>query len=272
MAVPVGTDVCYPEGADWLCAYSQDELDAMIADPPTLAIMQRSEALAWSTLAALTGYRLSICPTLIRPCLARCGFGGTWDVAPVSNSGSLQPFISGGNWYNACGCRDDCSCASLCEVLLPMGVGDINYVALNGVNLDPTAYRVDNGYHLVRTDGDCWPTCQDMTAAPDAEGSFLVSYYPGVAPNDLFRYAAGVLAVEYYHACTGGECRLPSGVESITRQGMTMTMTGGTFPGGMTGIPEVDAVIRVYNPYAAKSPARVLSPDRRRGRVQTWES
>lgn len=263
------TSICYPPGADWSCAFSTDELEAIWADPTTHAIADRSEALAWSSLAALTAFRLSICPVLIRPCLARCSYP-SWDVAPVLG-GTLHPYISGGQWYNGCGCRtDDCSCTELCEVRLPSEIGDIVEVTLNGVTLDPTAYRVDNGNRLVRTDGDCWPSCQDMHAGPDGEGSFSVLYYSGVGPNDLFRYAAGVLAVEFYRACTGGECRLPNGVSSITRAGISMTIDPGLYLNGATGIAEVDAIIRIYNPAGLTSRPRVLSPDRPRGRVQTW--
>jgi hypothetical protein len=103
----------------------------------------------------------------------------------------------------------------------------------------------------------------------NAEGSFAVSYYTGVAPNDLLRYAAGVLATEFYKACNGSKCRLPAGATSVTRNGVSMEIPSGLFPGGATGIHEVDAVIRIYNPYSLKSPARVMSPDMTRGRIQT---
>jgi hypothetical protein len=359
-------DVCYPDGTDWSCAYTPEEIAAL--DPAT---KERSEALAWSVLSALTGYRVSTCPVTIRPCLARCGWGGTWTEAPVGMDG-LSPFISGGKWYNACGCRDDCSCVSLCEVILPNGVGAVESVVLNGAVLDPTAYRIDNGNRLVRQDGECWPDCQDMSvpatedyfeplegtygtsgrytftregdvvtltvmrdatenlpgtalesrftpldyqtiaqnlstrvtvqhltgtgtflianqvgtpaelvmqyiatpAEPSVQGNddtFTVTYYPGVAPNEMTRYAAGVLANEFYLACSGKECRLPEGVTSVTRAGVTMEVATGMFADGMTGIAEVDAVIRVYNPYALKSRPMVMSPDRkRRGRITTW--
>lgn len=267
-------DVCYPEGTDWSCAYTPEELAEL--DP---VVVERAEALAWSTLAALTGFRLSLCPITIRPCASRCNMQ-TWYVAPVGSGNfagappgsAFSPYVSNGAWFNACGCVSswDCSCSTLCEVILPSTVGGITEVWLDGAVLDPTAYRVDNGNRLVRVDGECFPACQDMSINDRADGGLWVTYYPGVGPNDLFRYAAGVLANEFYKACSGKDCRLPSGVTNITRAGITMEVAPGTFPGGMTGIAEVDAVIRIYNPYALKSPPRVLSPDRRFGRVQTW--
>jgi len=266
------TSICYPPGADWSCAYSVEDLSEIHADPVTHALADRADALAWMTLQALSGYRLSICPQVLRPCIARC-VEQTWDTAIVGSDGTYTPYISQGRWYNACGCKtNDCSCTSLCEVVLPAEVGSIESVMFDGAVLDPSAYRVDNGTHLVRTDGECWPYCQDMTLSADEPGSFVLTWWPGIAPNDLFRFAAGVLAVEYYAACQGKDCRLPSGVTSIARSGINLTIEGGSFPSGYTGIPEVDAVIRIYNPYTLKSPARVLSPDRPRGRVQTWGS
>jgi hypothetical protein len=254
-------DVCYPDGADWTCAYDQDTLDEMQADPDTLAVMERADALAWMMLSALTGYRLSLCPITILPCAARCSVQ-TWDVAPVG-VGPFSPYIHNGRWFNGCGCQsaNSCMCTELCEVIFPGSIGKIESVTFDGATLDPTAYRVDNGNRLVRTDGDCWPACND--------GTFLVSYYPGVAPNDLFRYAAGLLAVEFYKACSGLDCRLPSGVTSIARAGMSITMDE-TITGDMSGIAEVDAIVRIYNPHALKGPSRVLSPDRQPGRIRTW--
>ena len=260
-------DICYPSGTDWGCALSQQEIDSLDPD-----VKVRSEALAWTTLSALLGYRLSLCPVVLRPCLAAClGGSGTWSTAPtVGGASGLQPFVAGGQWYNACGCTGDCSCTALCEVLMPAPVGGIASVTIDGIPLATTAYRVDNGNRLLRTDGECWPTCQDMAAASNAIGSFTVSYYPHLAPNALLRYAAGILANEFYRACTGGQCRLPQGVTNISRSGVVMQISSGLFPDGGTGIREVDAIIRIYNPFALKMPSRVMSPDSPSGRVQTW--
>lgn len=261
--------ICYPDTTDWSCA---DENFVADMDP---TIKARSEALAWSTLRALTGFRLSICPSSIRPCAMRCGMP-TWFVAPAidgwGTGSAFTPYIWNGSWFNACGCGtpDSCSCTFLSEVRLPTEVGMIDQVWLNGAVLEPSAYRVDNGNRLVRTDGGVWPVCQDMNEPADGDNAFTVSWYPGVAPNELFNYAAGIMALEYYKACQNQDCRLPAGVTNITRAGVVMEVPGGSFPGGWTGIHEVDAVIRIYNPYGLKARARALSVDVPRGRTQTW--
>lgn len=366
-------DICYPDGADWTCAYSAEELTQMRSDPTTLARMERSEALAWSTLSALTGYRVSLCPTVVRPCAARCN-PQTYYAAPAPGGGgtvvpgSPGPYMSGGSWYNGCGCSSptDCSCSYVPEVFLPTEASGIASVMINGATIDPSAYRVDDGNRLVRIDGGTWPLCQNManpsdatyepvvvtgpggtatftregqivtvkvvtsgvpasqtdgvtpwpaigpavsvapgnaqlqvsvivpdtvvlqngtapfaqewetsytTNAPadpaDYSNTFEVAYYTGVGPNDLLRYGAGVLAAEFFKACSGSKCRLPQGVTSVTRNGITMEIPSGLFPGGATGIHEVDTIIRIYNPFSLKAGARVLSPDSPRGRIVT---
>jgi hypothetical protein len=277
--------ICYPEETDWSCAFTEAELGEMWSDPDVAKVMQRSEALAWTTLAGLTAYQIGVCPTVIRPCRAGCEAPGIYMVSTVRGSGhqSSLPLVSIGSftphvntagvWVNSCGCgsSDDCSCTALCEAILPGPVGSIEEVRVDGVTLPATAYRVDNGDRLVRTDGECWPECQDFSTS-DPNVGFWVTYYRGAAPNELTRYAAGVLAAEFYKACSGKACRLPSGVTNVSRQGVSYSIVAGSFPGGFTGIHEVDAVIRIFNPHGLTMPSRVISPDRRPARQTTWVS
>ena len=277
--------LCYPSDTDWACAYSAEDLATMREDPIKAAAMARSEMLAWYTLASLCAYRIGVCPTVIRPCSTGCSVGNrVWMDAVASGASvsalpamtigsSFTPHITGGNWVNSCGCSTgDCSCTSLSEVVLPGPVGDIESVRVDGILIDPSRYRVDNGDRLVSTDPDLiWPACQDMRADVDEVGSFAVTYYRGAAPNELTRFAAGVLAAEFYKACTRQKCRLPAGVTQVVRGGTTYEIQTGLFENGRTGLQEVDAVIRIYNPYVLKSPPRVLSPESgTRGRTPTW--
>jgi len=275
--------VCYPPGADWGCAYTLDQLDDMREKPEVLAVMERSEALAWMTLAALTADQVGTCPITVRPCKAGCTGGGVYLAAPAGFSGHYAGVQTGragfnphvgvqGQWVNSCGCSTDCSCGTLCEAILPGPVGDILEVWLNGALLDPTAYRVDNGTRLVRTDGECWPTCQDM--AQDAHGvdAFSVTYYRGAAPDVVLLWIAGLLAVEWFKACTSDKtCRLPRGVRNVSRQGVSYQIEQNLFSEGTTGIPEVDALIARYNPYGLKMAPTISSPQTiRRPRQTTW--
>lgn len=258
--------LCYPSTTDWSCAGDIGEMDPNVKE--------RSEALAWFTLASLSGYNIATCPTMVRPCRYRCS-PGAYYVAPASSTGSFSPRIENGQWLNApCGCgMRDCSCTTVRQIRLPGVVGGIDNVKIDGAALDPSAYRVDNGNMLVRQDGDQWPLCQDMNLPAGETNTFTVSFFPGVGPNGLTNYAAGVLAFEYSKACSGDSaCRLPAGVTAISRQGVSYEIKTGMFEGGQTGIPEVDAIIRIFNPNALKGPSLVMSPDTMDARTTTWVS
>lgn len=253
---------CYPSTADWTCVPEGTQLD------PEIKV--RAEMFAWAALRALTGFQIANCPVMIRPCLARCR-PGTWYVAPVVgdgyagvySGGTFSPHIVDGMWVNGCGCRnaDSCSCENLSEVQLPGPIAEIVTVMVDGVLVPSSSYRVENTNRLVRTDGEAWPVCSD---------DFTVTYRQGYPIDQLINIAAGVLALEYFYACTSdSRCRLPSNVTTATRQGVTLEMLGSLFSTTETGIAEVDTVIAMLNPYRNRMAARVWSPDINRGRVRT---
>jgi hypothetical protein len=258
--------MCFPDTADWGCALSPEEVASLNPE-----VKYRSEMLAWQSLQRLTGFRIALCQVTVRPCAARCN-PGVYMEAPVTGFPSDGPYISGGRWYNACGCTsaDSCSCGSISEVILPVQeAGGPIVVKIDGGVLDSSAYRVDNGNRLVRQDGGAWPICQNQGIADGEEGTFSVSYYPGLGPDDALNFAAGLLAVEWYKACNGKECRLPSGATRIQRQGINFEVPSDMFASGISGIREVDAIVSMYNPYRLTTPSAVFSPDRRVGRIRT---
>lgn len=239
-----------------------------------------AEASAAQTLRMLTGYRVGGCATTVRPCKRSC-VPGTWLVAPetwgsyAGYSGyGYSPYVRDGQWYNACGCQsDNCSCTEVREVYLPGHAGRIDSVQVDGVVLDPTAYRVDNGNQLVRQDGLDWPVCQDMNLPDGQEGTFSVTYLDGNPVDALGAHVAGILAQEFARACVNAACALPDRVQSLTRQGISMQMQPDEteFPGGRTGVRFVDDWIQVWNP-TASLPAGVYSPDAPKARRTTWRS
>lgn len=243
---------------DWGCVPDEDDINPIVK--------ARAESLAIESLRRLTGYRVGGCPITVRPCARRCipanavWTDGVW----------MQPFIGwNGMWVNGCGCDGDCSCGPLSEVILPGPVGRVDEVRVDGLALDPTSYRVDNGNRLVRLDGD-WPVCSDMTAAPDEEGAFTVTYLRAAEPDGLASYAAGVLAYEFAKACRGDACELPPAVTALTRQGVSMEFAVGAFPGNRTGITAIDSWLSIWNPYSVTAQAAVFSPDSRTPRQTTW--
>lgn len=113
-------------------------------------------------------------------------------------------------------------------------------------------------------------TVQWQAVPPTTTAStFAVTYYMGEAPNNVTLAAAGALAGQWYKACGGEPCSLPANAIAVSRQGVSMELEAGIFPGGKTNIPIVDALIDVYNPHGLRSAPVIASPDTRRMRITT---
>jgi hypothetical protein len=147
-------------------------------------------------------------------------------------------------------------------IYLEAPVGEVVSVTVAGLPLDASAYAVENGNLLVRTDGGGWPT-----------GSLSVTYQNSYPADSLAQRVAGVLALEYYRMISGGQkCRLSSRVTSVARQGITMEIEPGLFPNNETGVPEVDHFIKQWNPRGAASKGGVITPDLVPHRTVTWRA
>lgn len=256
--LPALPDSCWPVD-ERVCA----ELDNL-----SVNVRETAKALAGETLRALTGYRMGGCPITVRPCSRSCcaASGGWYGVGST-----FYPYIAAsGEWVNACCESDDCDHLGTECIFLAGPVGEITEVLIDGDVVDPALYRVDNGNELVRLDGTGWPTTQDMVAATDQPDTFAVTYLRGIPVDGLGALAAGLLACEFAAGLNGQECKLPDNVTSITRQGVTMEIAAGLFPGGKTGIREVDAYLMRWNPTGLTAPMRVYSPDLAGDRRTTW--
>lgn len=208
---------------------------------------------------AATGRQYGLCEITVRPC-------GRWPcddgVVGYSWSGGVwTPYVYGGQWFN-CPCGDFCSCSARCRVYLPGPVGSVASVVVDGVTVNPSAYRVDDGRWLIRTDGDCWPYRQNFDI-DSGSGTFLVTYSRGTAVPQVVLDATGTLACEWAKMCQGQDCQLPTRVVTLTRQGTTFD---GVPPDqlldhGFTGITSVDQIIALVNPHRLTGRLRVLSPE-----------
>lgn len=244
-----------------------------VADWDTTDPDLQADATAWATqiLWALTGRQFGTCDVTVRPCGGGCHSGGwmTWPVlldgGNAAAAGGWFPFVDqSGTWRN-CGCAAACNCSARCEVWLPGPVAAITSVVVDGVTIDPSAYRVDNGSLLVRQDGACWPDCQDFNlsgTAPDDENTFLVTYQRGTPVPVAGQIAAGLLAGDFIKSCTTG-CKLPGNLSSLSRQGVEVSLADPTdeLNDGLTGVPQVDQWIRSVNPAKLTSRMKVYSGD-----------
>ena len=158
-------------------------------------VQERATLLAGETLRRLTGYRVGGCPVTVRPCKASCA---NTTVLPAywASGGPFQPHVAaGGYWVNSCACTGDCSCGDLCAVTLPMPIGRIDEVTLDGLVVDPTDYAIIRDQLTWVGGGDCpWPVCQDLAADVDQPDTFSVTYLNAWPVDTLGAYAAGTLA------------------------------------------------------------------------------
>lgn len=132
-------------------------------------------------------------------------------------------------------------------------ITNIISVTINGnAFTDYTMLR--NGW-IERLDGQRWGMCDGLT---------VVTYQYGEAPPQAGENAAIALAFEIGLEQVGdGECRLPTLVTSVTRQGVTITrQTATEFQDVQrTGLPEVDRWLAAVNPESRASRGTVWSPD-----------
>lgn len=253
---------------DYTCCPGYDDASAELK---TLA-----EGVATELLWRLTGRRFGLCPIKIRPCRKACADAARGSWLGDSWGAPWVPFLEGGEWFNStCGsCRQDCSCAELCEIALPGPVHSVTSVKVNGATLAASEYAVHDHRTLVRVGAECWPDCQDMTDDPDdiTGTAFEVAYLQGVPVPLGGRYAAGLYACELIKACTASSgCRLPKRVQTVTREGISMTFLDPlTFlDDGLTGLVEVDTWIRSVNPDKLTERPSVWSVDRMPPRTVT---
>jgi hypothetical protein len=223
--------------------------------------------LATFWLWAATGRRFGGCPVEVRP-VQRAGQPLQYLDFPITpgfegNPAAGGPYLFAGRWYNA-GCSSACCGNNACAIVLRGPVLSVDEVTIGDETVPPSAYRVDiaQGVHLlVRIDGECWPTCQNVAADPGEEGSFVVAYEVGEAIPDVLAIAAGALACEYGKFLTGGACALPSRMTRLSRQGVEIEVEPPAPGEGKSGIRIVDDVVALLNPSGRKSPPRVMSID-----------
>jgi len=143
----------------------------------------------------------------------------------------------------------------------PTTTAGIVSITIAGVVLAPGSYVIVDGNTLVRTDGQCWPSCPSLTSqtVPDFEVTYLV----GLAIPPAVQGAAERLACAFAKGCKGGACALPQSLRTLTRSGVEAVVVD--LPDDptliRTGIREVDMVITAMNPHGLMQRPTVLSLD-----------
>lgn len=265
-----------------------------------LSAEEKAKAKRWAAwlLWTATGRQLGRCETTLRPCRKSCITDdwpprcdgrtvgvGRW-MASITNPAAAA-------WAGGlCGCgerKHTCSCGELCEIHLPGRLVEPVRVVIDGYEVAPETFRVDNGNWLVwqqhcnigGTCHTCFPTCQDLSLPEGWSGTWSITYRHGIPVPQEGLDAAAEVACEVAKACGGagpGECRLPANVVSMTRSGVTYDFPGNN--GTVTNasgrlvrfnIPIVDMWVQSINPYGVTDTVAAWTPEMEpAGRVTTW--
>lgn len=220
------------------------------------ASMDAAKELAVQVLWALSGRQFCLTETVVRPC-------------PQSYPASLHRAVSPTayevfSWRDygwagvGCGCSGSCIRSGPSMVHLPGPVHEIIDVTINGNSIDASEYVLEANV-LYRTGAGWWPS-QNLTRPASDPGTWQVTYLRGIAPPPETAKLVGLLAAEFYSACTGGKCRLPRTVSEVSRQGVTHRIVnpGDIYSLGKTGVPEIDLWLSAINPHHILSAPSVL--------------
>lgn len=151
-------------------------------------------------------------------------------------------------------------------------VTEIVEVLIDGVVIPADEYQL-NDYKLLQrnrlangaepTERYGWPTCQTLDLPLTEDGTFGVTFMYGQPPPDSGVQAARALARAIGMQALGLPNDLPTRVQSITRQGVSMVVLDimDYIAAGRTGIYLVDLFTKAYNPSGATQRASVWSPD-----------
>ncbi len=217
-------------------------------------------------LWSLSGRRFGQCTVALRPCAEDClrqewaGSYGYWD---WPTGYTMPPW----DWYSvpySCGsCAGDCSHGVVPEIRLPAPVSSVVSVKVDGSPLVTGAYRLDNSRILVRTDGQKWPRFNELIKDDTQAGTWSVTAVYGESVPVSGQMAMGEMACELLKAASGEDCRLPPGVTSLVRQGVTIQYPdiGQLLKEGRTGLYLVDLFLASENPHHLVSRGRVYSVD-----------
>lgn len=246
--------------ADWPVRWTCD----VSAESPTATGVAVSSATY--VLWALSGRQFGTCQVTLRPCRKECYNDAWWNSYSMPWTSYWDYADSNYPWFvlGCGGCRGGCSCTQVSEVVLPSPVSSVVSVKLDGVTAPTGNYRMDNNRLLVRTDGQQWPSCNNLNKDDTQPGTWSVTALYGQPVPVMGQMAVGELACELLKAMRGEECRLPPGVTQLTRQGVTISIPdfGNLFKDGKTGLYLTDMFLAVTNPKRLPSRSRIYSPDR----------
>lgn len=222
--------------ADWA---TWAEVEATCTPPPDLPVAIQELVLATTSeiLWRRTGEQFGICTITARPLVCcrhrrpRCSCG-VWNAARLGHA----PIVA------------------------------VHSVLVDGVAVPPSSYRVDEWEWLVRTDGEAWPICNDLSVASTEDHTFEATWSYGAEVPPGGNASARLLACRLAGDLTPGDCGIPDGSSTISTEGVTLQLdVEDMLAGGTTGIALVELWIgsipkgggRIFDPGAAREWHRV---------------
>jgi hypothetical protein len=239
--------------------------DSVVAAGLDPNLKRLCEVYATACMTALTLHRVGGNPVSIMPQSRECISGHYVWYSLLPDEFPVGQFYPGTIYPSAQELKEPLTVREVEAIDLPGPVGAVTEVLIDGVALAADKYRVENGRYLVRMDGESWPT--------DSGDNFVVTYFNSHPVDEMGAHAAGVMANEWLKLFTRSKdkCRLPSNATNVARQGITIEVATGMFPEGVTGLPEIDAYLMLWNPYGVRVLPRVYSPDLPKNR-QVWHA
>jgi len=246
----------WPVDETCLPALPEETSDDPAYDVAVLAL-ESAKATAVEVLWALSGRQYGACPTTVRPCPEQYPLHMRRSMS--ISSYEIFSWRDYGWAISGCGCGSRCTQSGPGMVHLPGPVSEISAVIVDGVELDDSQYAVEGDMLYRIGDSSSWPS-QDMSRPATEAGTWKVEYLRGLEPPAGVGKLVGLLATEFYNACTGGKCRLPRTVTEVSRQGVSHRIfdPNQIYAAGKTGIPEIDIWLSAVNPYHLLAAPQVL--------------
>lgn len=215
------------------CSWSVDPESCGLKDfDPTSPVFTGAVSAASSIMTRLSAYTVGTCETEIRP-LNICRRCRKW----------------------CCGGTDSIRLSGPFQI----PVWDVANVRLGATDYDRTSWRFDReSKMLYRVPPEVWPTHDEKWSNAGEGEAFVVDAIIGVPPDPWAMDVASRLVKELVLSCTGGKCRLPSNVTTVTSSGITVQLRDREIN---TFIPELGAWMNAVNPHGARLPAAVFSPE-----------
>lgn len=156
-----------------------------------------------------------------------------------------------------CGCWGPCSCCNV-EGIKLFGINPaVTQVRIDGAVIDPSIYKLVDGYILVRLDGGLWPTLQNVAKADSETGTFSVTFEHGDDGGWVGMMAATEMTCDLIQASIpDGRPQLPPNAIGALIDGASLQldisqMTGFPWMQRLNGLYPAESRPVFYSPEAA---------------------